>query len=196
MKNETFDMYVPRIYAAHGKTVPTLEILRELWERIQGLPDAFLPWATAKLADYEKLPGNLGRELAGDLYSAWQLAHRNRGYEPKGCPNCDTSTPGWFFGWREDGSARLCKCTCNTDSKFADYPSTSLFQLHEQGLMTKSEYSRRLTERYDSGARPTRLKWSDIAATVAAMAPAPAPTGIIDAFFTGPLYDGPDEIPF
>jgi hypothetical protein len=208
MKYDTYEQYIAKIFAAHSKAVPSGEIAKALWERIQGLPDAYLPWAAAKLADYEKLPGNLGRELAGDLYSAWLSEHRNRAYEPRGCSNCDGGTPGWYFGYRDDDPVPvLLKCPCNADRKFADVPAVSPRELRERGMITRHEYLQRQQALRDSGALPTRFKRSDAAGAVAALQEPPRPaherersrysafTGVTDAYFTGPLYEL-DDVPF
>lgn len=134
---ETFKPQIRDIYAAHGKSVPSDAIVLRVWSRVKEFPDAFMGWACAKLQDYEKLPGNLGWELAGNLYSQWRSETGGRRSQLQGCPECDRETPGFFMGWkRYNGGipySATIRCLCNSDPAFGNIPAKSRDQAQREG---------------------------------------------------------------
>ncbi len=75
------------VFAAHGKAFPGKEMIAAVWRRVEPLPDSFMAWAAVRLEDYEKLPSNLGRELAVVLWPQWRAEQPARpGRE--GCAAC------------------------------------------------------------------------------------------------------------
>jgi hypothetical protein len=114
VNREIFNQALRRIYAAHGKIAPANpDILAAIWKRVEDLPDAFMAYAETRFADYEKLPGNMGRELKCDLWPEF------RGQNPElvtrreeRCDLCRNSDfAGMFRAYRDDEVRMLFCCS-------------------------------------------------------------------------------------
>lgn len=140
MTGAAFKTGMSKVYAAHAKAPPSQAVLEALWERVGTLPDAFMHWAARQLCDYEKLPQNLGLELAGRLYPRWRAQNRTGSpHQPQLCPDCDPQTPGFFHWWRRDGqtgrvTSGLCRCLCNNNPALDPMPRKSKAQAAKNGL--------------------------------------------------------------
>lgn len=138
MEQAKFKNCVREIYAAHGKTPPTDAVMLAVWKRVEDMPDAFMPWAAVKLSDYERLPANLGLELAKQLYPEWRAETRKTGPSSSNCPECDPRIPGYFFGWKRDSQGILrsgiCRCLCNADPAMGNMPRMSRALADSQGI--------------------------------------------------------------
>lgn len=126
------------IYASHGKTPPTDAVMMAVWKRVEHIPDAFMEWATSRLADYDKLPGNLGLELSRALYADWKNQTGQTGNTRDCCFNCDKQVPGFFYFWRLDDIGQvksgMLRCECNDDPALGSMPRMSKHYARSQGL--------------------------------------------------------------
>lgn len=138
MNNMAFKNELRSIFAAHGKVAPSEAIVMAVWKRVESFPDAFMVWASSHLADYEKLPSNLGLELAKGLYPRWRAETDQAPVRRQCCPDCDSQMPGFFYAWRKDEAGRLnsflCRCLCNADPALGNMPQMSKGYAGRQGL--------------------------------------------------------------
>lgn len=138
MNQAAFKSGMTAVYAAHGRVPPSEAVLLAVWRRVESLPDAFMDWACRELADYDKLPGNLGLELARALYARWRAERAPRGPRRLPCPDCDPSTPGFFHWWRREGGllrSGLIRCACNDDPAFDPLPRKNKAAARAEGLL-------------------------------------------------------------
>lgn len=141
MEQNTFKNGMRRIFAAHGKIPPSETVLAVVWERLRDKPDPFMDWAAQKLADCEKLPGNLGLELERALLPQWRAETKgesdSRVYDL--CPDCDRQLPGFFYVWSQnpDGTRHMAvqRCLCNSARGLDPLPRKSKAQAQREGRM-------------------------------------------------------------
>lgn len=138
MDQITFKNELRAIFAAHGKIVPSDAVALAVWKRVEEFPDAFMTFAATQLADYEKLPSNLGFELARVLYPLWRSRMDQQNTRRVCCPDCDRHMPGFFQAWKRDEAGRLrsvlCRCLCNDDPVFENMPRMSKAFAGQQGF--------------------------------------------------------------
>lgn len=126
MDRQNFDNAMNEAFAAFQKPQPRPAVLDAIFKRVSDLPDEFLAWAVDALADGEKLPANLGRELRR-MFPAWKAEntpvaqHDPWANECSGDPNCpDCGGTGWHYVYPlgalyKPGLAPYAvPCLCNT----------------------------------------------------------------------------------
>lgn len=143
---DSFKPELRNIYAAHGRAVPSDAVVLAIWRRVKDYPDAFMFWASAKLQDEEKLPGNVGLELSRSMYPAWCGETGQPRQEHVCCPDCDRQMPGWFYVWSRDerGHVRswVQRCMCNHDPSLGAMPARSKEHvIREGGTVMPKDFS-------------------------------------------------------
>lgn len=108
-----FESGIKKIYAAHGKSAPTGDILMAIFGRVVKFPDAFMPYAADYVCDVEKLPSNMGRFLAHEVYQEYLRTNPLAAVSVKSCPRCDPLVPGFFYASSGTGGWVLLRCMCN-----------------------------------------------------------------------------------
>lgn len=121
MKRELFEDCIDRIFAAFGKREPECRIMEAIWERVSYFPDSFMEYAEKTLKDEDKLPTNLGKYLAIDLWPEFLGDHPELiAAKRHNCDYCDGS--GYYHVWRNDDSAYngteyQLKCVCKAGDR-------------------------------------------------------------------------------
>lgn len=120
LDQKLFDDEIDRVYATFGKAAPGTRIKSALWDGVAGTDGAFFAAACAELRDMQSMPQNLARFFA-QAWDRWIAGRRAspRDDEDACAQGCDS---GWFllFDTRKPMAPYAFKCTCNTDSRFAD----------------------------------------------------------------------------
>ena len=83
-----FSNWISDVYANFGRAKPGPEIMRVIYERVEGLPDDFFRFAGDKLADYDDLPRNMGKLLKVTLWPEYLAAHPELRSHADDCPEC------------------------------------------------------------------------------------------------------------
>lgn len=130
------------IYASHGKAAPASDaVITAVWKRIQSFPDDFMRWSATQLADYEKLPNNLGLELERSLFPDWKAQTGFRTAAQALCPNCDREFPGFFMAFEKTPAGYLhsflVRCPCNHGSRWEHMESYNKAEAQRRGYTVK-----------------------------------------------------------
>lgn len=140
MRQEIFEQWLDRIYAAFGRAYPSDRVACAIFEQVEELPDEFMEWAAGVMKEREALPSNMGVYLARTLYPDW----REKSGQPPAeagleCPRCASGNPGAKLYWTADGEARICACDCCQDGeRIRRLGHLSDWQLEAMGFKTKA----------------------------------------------------------
>lgn len=132
------------IFAAHGKKLPSTEILDAIYRRISELPPDFLTFAVRHLEDAVDLPKNLGRYLLRELWPEYLEKHPEQRamQERQCCPLCAPELPGWrkIWGPAPDYQCRIVRCTCGNARALLDEPVLSDAEWQARGYFTEMPF--------------------------------------------------------
>lgn len=128
---------IRQLYATFGKKLPEKDILDEIFRRVQDMPAEFMAFALTRLQDEEKLPANLGRYLAHEIWADWQIQNglKTLAVQSVACKECDPRTPGWIPVIRGMYDY-LAKCVCNSDTRYPE-PGRTRQQLVDAGFILR-----------------------------------------------------------
>ena len=120
-----FSNCLSKVFSAHGKTFPAMQVAAAIFARVGSLPDDFMSWAVGRLEDYDKLPPNLGRELRRELWPDYLEKHPElkAAEQRRRCNTCSPDMAGFFRVWDQDGKSYCLKCACNDRPDLAHIPS-------------------------------------------------------------------------
>lgn len=141
---------IDRVFAAHGKIRVSAPVKEQIFKRVRDMPDDFMVFAEEELEDYEKLPANLGREIATVLFTAYK--NRQQGIALSEitlqCPECDgrqyitayDRIPVTTPSGKDEHPFRTLHCVCNTQTHEQRYSKNDI---HKAGWLLADPIRRR-----------------------------------------------------